>query len=40
MLIAARRNGVFKQFKFSIGLELAGWVVAVIMGAMAVWVLV
>jgi Mn2+/Fe2+ NRAMP family transporter len=38
MLIAARRNGVFKQFHLSIWLEIAGWAVAVIMGAMAVWV--
>ncbi len=40
MLIAARRNGVFKQLQFSIWLEIAGWAVAVIMGAMALWVVV
>jgi Mn2+/Fe2+ NRAMP family transporter len=40
MLIASRRIPVLKQYKYPLWIELAGWLVVVLMGSMSIYALI
>jgi Mn2+/Fe2+ NRAMP family transporter len=40
MLIASRKIPVLKQYKYPLWIELAGWLVVLLMGSMSIYALI
>jgi Mn2+/Fe2+ NRAMP family transporter len=40
MLIASRRIPALKQYKYPLWIEMAGWLVVVLMGSMSIYALI